>query len=87
MQHFIEYFLVFFAILLIRYFATAGIFYAYYIKIKTTITDKKILSPKPVKEKQVKKEMYWSIISSAIFALFGAFTSWFEKSKLLVMIP
>jgi len=85
MQHFIEYFVVFFAILLIRYFATAGIFYAYYIKIRTTQSDRKILSPKPVQEKQVKKEMYWSVISSAIFALFGAFTYWLWLKNLTVI--
>ena len=77
MGDFIGYIIVFFAILLIRYFATAGIFYVYYIKITKTETDKKILSRRPAKKNQVKKEIYWSIVSSAIFAFFGALTYWF----------
>ena len=77
MGDFIGYIIVFFAILLIRYFATAGIFYVYYIKITKNETDKKILSRRPAKKNQVKKEIYWSIVSSAIFAFFGALTYWF----------
>lgn len=76
MKYFIGYVFVFFAILLIRYFATAGIFYAYYLKIKTNPTTTKILSRRPAHKKHVKKEIYWSIVSSAIFAFFGAITYW-----------
>jgi len=76
MGDFIIYIFIFFTILLVRYFATAGIFYAYYSRIKNTSTAKKILSERPAKEKQVKKEIYWSIVSTAIFALFGAVTYW-----------
>ena len=76
MKYFIGYVFVFFAILLIRYFATAGIFYAYYLKIKTNPTTTKILSRRPAHKKHVKKEIYWSIVSSAIFAFFGAITCW-----------
>lgn len=76
MGDFIGYILIFFAILLIRYFATAGIFYAYYFRLKNKTTAKKNLSRRPPKKKQIKEEIYWSIISSAIFALFGAVTYW-----------
>lgn len=76
MGYFIGYVLVFFAILLIRYFTTAGFFYAYYSKVKNNKTDKKLLSQRPLKKEQVKKEIYWSVVSSAIFAFFGAVTYW-----------
>lgn len=76
MGDFLGYVVAFFAILLIRYFITAGFFYAYYLKVKNQKTDKKILSQRPLKKDQVKKEIYWSIISSAIFAFFGALLYW-----------
>lgn len=76
MIDFIGYVLILFAILLIRYFATAGIFYVYYFKSTSGISKKKILSRRPAKKKQVRTEIYWSIISSIIFAFFGAVTYW-----------
>ena len=76
MTDFIGYILIFFAILLLRYFSTAGFFYAYYSRIKKNPSAQKILSQRPPKKEQVKKEIYWSIISSAIFAIFGALTYW-----------
>ena len=76
MGNFIGYIFIFFAILLIRYFATAGIFYAYYLKVKKNTTEQKILSRRPANRKQINREVYWSIIASAIFAFFGAATYW-----------
>lgn len=76
MRDFIGYIFIFFGILLIRYFGTAGSFYVYYLRIKNNATEKKLLSSRPAKKKQLKKEIYWSIISSAIFAFFGAVTYW-----------
>ena len=76
MGGFLAYVLIFFIILLIRYFVTAGFFYAFYLKVKKSNTDKKILSQRTLKKEQVKKEIYWSVISSAIFAFFGAVTYW-----------
>ena len=76
MENFLTYILIFFAILLVRYFATAGFFYSYYSKTKRNKTVHKILSQRPLKKEQVKKEISWSIISSAIFAFFGAVTYW-----------
>jgi len=76
MTNFIQYIVIFFAILLLRYFATAGLFYTYYIKIRSNTSTNKIMSRRPAKKKQVSKEIYWSIISSAIFAFFGAITFW-----------
>lgn len=76
MSNFIGYIILFFVILLIRYFITAGFFYAFYLKVKKNETDKQLLSSRPLKKEQVKKEIYWSTISSAIFAFFGAVTYW-----------
>ena len=74
--NFIGYIIIFFAIMLIRYFATAGLFYMYYLKIKINPTNTKILSRRPADKKHLKKEIYWSMVSSAIFAFFGAVTYW-----------
>ncbi len=76
MGDFIGYIIIFFAILLIRYFATAGSFYVHYFIFNKKKTASKLLSRRPAKKKQVQKEIYWSIISSAIFAFFGAVTYW-----------
>jgi lathosterol oxidase len=76
MRDFIGSIFVFFVILLIRYFAIAGLFYVYYSRVKNNKTDKKNLSKRPLRQEQVKKEIFWSVISSGIFALFGAFTYW-----------
>ena len=81
MGDFLGYVIAFFVILLIRYFITAGFFYGYYLKVKNKKTNKKILSQRPLKKDQVKKEIYWSIISSAIFAFFGALLYWLYLHK------
>ena len=67
--NFSVYTVVFFLILVIRYFITAGVFYVYYSKQHSS---QKILSRRAAKKGQIKKEIYWSMISSAIFAFFGA---------------
>ena len=74
MENFIQYVLMFFALLLLRYFATAGTFYIYYYKIQNSTESHKIMSRRPANSKQIKMEIYWSIISSVIFAIAGAFT-------------
>lgn len=76
MKEFLAYCIVFFGILLVRYFATAGFFYAYYQKVKSNKTTKTILSSRPLKKDQIRKEIYWSVLSSAIFAFFGAILYW-----------
>lgn len=71
---FLEYVLIFFAVLIFRYFATAGTFYAYYFKLQKSSDSAKIMSRKPANRKQIKKEITWSIVSSVIFAFVGAVT-------------
>ena len=71
---FIKYVLIFFAVLIFRYFATAGTFYAYYFKLQQSSDSARIMSRKPANRKQIKKEITWSILSSVIFAFVGAIT-------------
>jgi len=76
MGNFISYILIFFLILLIRYFSTAGLFYLYYLKTKESPNSSDIMSQRPLKKDQIRKEMYWSVLSSVIFAVFGALVYW-----------
>lgn len=82
MDNFFNYILIFFLILLVRYFSTAGLFYLYYYNTKNRKTSGEILSQRPVKKDQIRKEIYWSIISSAIFAVFGALVYWLWLNSL-----
>lgn len=73
---FLIYIGIFFFAILFRYFVAAGVFYYYYY-IKNFIKyDKRRLSKRMANRKQLKKEIIWSIKSSAIFALVGAGTYW-----------
>lgn len=76
MGNFLSYIVIFFLILLIRYFSTAGLFYLYYLNTKNRKTSAEILSQRPLRKGQIRNEIYWSILSSAIFALFGALLYW-----------
>lgn len=67
---------IFFIAILFRYFVAAGIFYYYYYIRNFRKYDKRRLSKKLANREQLKKEIYWSIKSSAIFALVGAGTYW-----------
>ena len=79
---FLEYFLIFFAVLLLRYFATAGTFYVYYFKLQKTSESARIMSRRPASRKQIKKEIAWSVISSVIFAFVGTITYFLWKNNL-----
>ncbi|MFV8224785.1 sterol desaturase family protein [Christiangramia aquimixticola] len=71
LRFFIFYTGVFFLLIVFRYFLAAGIFYYYYyIKNKQRHLSKKLSKRKP-KNRQIKNEIKWSIISSAIFAVAG----------------
>ncbi|MCM4155947.1 sterol desaturase family protein [Gramella sp. AN32] len=72
-SEFLLYIFIFFLILVVRYFIAAGFFYYYYyIKNKEKFQPKK-LSTRPYKKAQFKSEIKWSLISSVIFAITGAF--------------
>ncbi len=76
MGDFIGYIFIFFAVLLLRFFGTAGLFYIYYSNTKNDATSRKILSNRHAKTKQIRREIFYSVLSTAIFALFGAVTYW-----------
>jgi sterol desaturase/sphingolipid hydroxylase (fatty acid hydroxylase superfamily) len=67
---------IFFFAILFRYFVAAGIFYYYYYIKNFKKYDERRLSKRLANKKQLKKEIVWSIKSSAIFALVGAATYW-----------
>ena len=63
-----------FLVILIRYFAIAGLFYAIFWWNPSKTLRQKALFPLANKTKQVRLEIYWSITASAVFALGGALT-------------
>lgn len=73
---FLVYVLIFFFAISIRYFIAAGIFYSYYFVWRSEHFRHRHLSHRKLRKGQRKKEIYWSINSSGIFALVGAITYW-----------
>lgn len=79
---FAVYVIIFFVAILFRYIVAAGAFYYYYYILKAEKFRNKKLNKRPVKKDQLKKEIIWSIKSSAIFALVGAGTYWLWQKDL-----
>lgn len=73
---FLAYILIFFLAILFRYFVAAGVFYYYYYVLNFEKFKNKKLSSRGIRKNQLKKEIIWSIKSSAIFAFVGAVTYW-----------
>lgn len=72
LSFFLFYIALFFLIIVGRYFIAAGVFYYYYyIKHQERFRPQRLSRRGPKKE-QMKKEIRWSLISSAIFAVAGA---------------
>ncbi len=67
---------IFFFAIVFRYFVAAGIFYYYFYVKNFGKYDKRRLSKRLANREQLRKEIIWSIKSSAVFALFGAGTYW-----------
>lgn len=67
---------IFFVAIVFRYLAGAGIFYLYFYVLRSEQWRRYRLSHAEVKKSQIRRELYWSIVSSGIFALAGAFTFW-----------
>lgn len=74
--YFLLYTFIIFLALLVRYFLAAGLFYSYYNIKHVEKYKNERLSQKKLKKKQIQKEIYYSIKSSAIFAVFGAGVYW-----------
>ena len=73
---FLIYLLIFFIAILMRYFVAAGVFYSYYYVLRREKFSGKRLSRRGGKKGQIKKEIIYSMKSSAIFAAVGAATFW-----------
>lgn len=73
---FLIYILIFFIAILIRYFIVAGVFHWYYFVKRSEQFREKRLSRRGFKKGQIRKEIIYSIKSSAIFAAIGAVTYW-----------
>ena len=71
---FLVYILIFFIAIVVRYFVAAGIFYGYYYVWRSEKFREKRLSRRGWRKGQIRKEIIWSIKSSAIFAAVGAVT-------------
>ncbi len=68
--------LVLFLIIVVRYLLFSGAYhYTTFVLLKKSLYSR-ILDHKPVPVKQVRSEIYYSIISAAIFAVFGVGTYW-----------
>lgn len=68
----VVYSVIFFIAILFRYFVAAGVFFYYYYILKEEKFRKRRLSKRGWRKNQLRKEMVWSMWSSAIFAFFGA---------------
>ena len=73
---FLVYAFIFFFAILFRYFVAAGLFYYYYYIKNLKKYEKRRLSKRLANKIQLRKEVVWSIKSSAIFAFVGAATYW-----------
>ena len=73
---FVLYGVIFFLAILFRYFVVAGIFFYYYYILKEEKFRKRRLSRRGWRKGQLKKEIVWSVWSSAIFAFFGTVLYW-----------
>ena len=68
--------LLLFLIIVVRYFLFSGIyFYTTYKLLKRKLYSR-IIDHKPVPGKQIRSEIYYSVISAGIFAVFGVGTYW-----------
>ena len=82
---FLIYILIFFVAILLRYFVAAGVFYWYYYVLRQEKFAGKRLSRRGGKKGQIRKEIIYSIKSSAIFAAVGAGTFWLWQKGLTVV--
>ncbi len=70
------YTLIFFLAIVMRYFVAAGVFYGYYFIWRSEKFSTRRLSRRKLRKGQLRKEIIWSVRSSAIFALVGTLTYW-----------
>ena len=67
---------VLFLIIVLRYFIFSGAYYyTTYVLLKRLLSSR-ILDHSPVGRKQIRSEIYYSVLSAGIFAIFGIGTYW-----------
>ena len=79
---YLVYVVIFFVAIVVRYFLAAGIFYLYYFRWKSDQFKGRVLSRRRLRKNQVRKEILWSIKSSAVFALVGVGAYWLWEQGL-----
>jgi Delta7-sterol 5-desaturase len=67
--------LAMFLVVVLRYLVVAGVFFLYFHRWRAQWWQARKINPKPYSEGQFGREIYWSVISSFIFAVAGAFTA------------
>lgn len=68
--------LVLFLIIVIRYFVFSGAYYYTTYILLRRFLKRRILDHSPVDKKQIRSEIYYSVLSAIIFAIFGIGTYW-----------
>ena len=68
--------LLLFLIIVVRYFLFSGVYFYTTYKLLRSKLYSRILDHKPVPAKQIRSEIFYSIISAGIFAIFGVGTYW-----------
>ena len=75
-KSFIIFTAVLFVIIVVRYFIFSGAYYYTTFVLLKKWMRSRILDKRPVENKQIRYEIYYSIISAVIFAFFGVGTYW-----------
>jgi Delta7-sterol 5-desaturase len=73
-------FVVFFIVITGRYLLIAGLFYAIFYSWFPALWKERKLTNRLYKPGQLKKEISWSIVSAAIFSVFGVLSLWLWES-------
>ena len=83
---FIYFTIILFAAIVIRYFIAAGIFYWYFYLFESEKWHSRRLNPsKTTNPSQYRREIYWSLLSSVVFALIGTMGIWLFQNGYTVV--
>ena len=75
-KSFIIFTAILFVIIVVRYFIFSGAYYYTTFVLLKKWMRSRILDKRPVESKQIRYEIYYSIVSAVIFAFFGVGTYW-----------
>ncbi len=68
--------LILFLIIVLRYFIFSGVYYYITYVVLRPLLKSRILDTSPVKRRQIRSEVLYSVLSAVIFAVFGIGTYW-----------